>query len=248
MKFRVLAVLVAVLAFAAVPTAHAATLSPGGGGPTTPPDSYTISSSATVLASIQNQTINSSGGPTTTVGGTYSTWVLRDPNNPFGANDLTFVYQFNNTGGAPVPSGTTPTAVERISVGDFGVPVVDAATQSGGTLPAGMTGTFNGGTGVQASYVDRGPTGLPVGFAFPTGGSGGAITVGSSSRLLIVATNATSFTTGTFAVIDSTTSTNLGYQPTFPSGVPEPASVVMMGLGGLGVGALALVRRRKVTA
>jgi hypothetical protein len=231
MKFRVLAVLVAILAFVATPMVHAAVLAPGGSAV---PDTSPFPAGETFVADMLNQTLGPPGNSVPqTLFGTYSVWVYRSV-----AGTLDFYYQLN------LSSASTNNA-ESVTAGFFRTVTTDAGYLTGSTLPTGASTP----TSSVPLSVARGTSGDPITWSWVAPGVNTPITPGQSSQVLFVFTNATTYTSGTFSAIDSTTSANPALGPVVPSGgVPEPASVVMMGLGGLGVGALALVRRRKRNA
>ena len=94
-----------------------------------------------------------------------------------------------------------------------------------------MTDVGDNGGANAPDLVDRDTPGHTIGFSWAeTGG----LVVGAASDLLLIDTNATRFTTGSLAVINSETSDLAGYEP---SPVPEPATWAMMliGFAGLGV-------------
>ncbi len=75
-------------------------------------------------------------------------------------------------------------------------------------------------------FIDRQVSDV-VGFSFfraPLGN--GAITAGGTSALLVLQTNAPSYTSSIASVIDGTVATVPTYAPT-----PEPATVVLLALG-----------------
>ena len=94
-----------------------------------------------------------------------------------------------------------------------------------------MTDVGDNGGANAPDLVDRDTPGHTIGFSWAeTGG----LVQGDMSDLLLIDTNASRFTTGTLAVIDSQTSDLTGYEP---SPVPEAATWAMMliGFAGLGV-------------
>jgi hypothetical protein len=119
---------------------------------------------------------------------------------------------------------TGPDAVNRLTVTNF----------SGWTTDVGDLG----GSGIVPTSVDRSNSGGTVGFQFGTEPNG--VTAGEQTEVLIIETNAKTFTVGTGSTIDGTVFSGGAYAPS-----PEPASVGLL-LGGLfGIG---LIVTRKFQA
>jgi hypothetical protein len=171
------------------------------------------------------------GSPLAT--GTVREIVVEDATNPFGAGKLSFVYQFR------VATGD----VARISGSSYGF--AGLLTDVGVSFPLAPFFT----TGIaMPNTIDRSAgNGDVVGFNFmthvtPDGG------VTDTSVELIVRTNATTFTTGSIGVIDGGSQTLSGFAPPRPATpTPEPASIVLLGLGAAGMCGYGWIRR-KVTA
>jgi hypothetical protein len=141
---------------------------------------------------------------------------------------LDFYYQVTN-------DPTSSTALARLAATSFAGFVTDAAFRIDGST---LTGTsFVDGT-VTPQTADSNADGSVIGFNFNPPISG-EITPGSSSFVLVISTDATNWTMGNASIIDGGTQTVAAFQPS--SGVPEPAS---MGLLGMGLIALASLRRR----
>jgi hypothetical protein len=146
--------------------------------------------------------------------GTVREIVVADSLNPFGAGDLTFVYQVTVTGGD----------IARVSGSDFGLFLTDV-------VQGVPHSPFVAGT-APSSSADRDITGAVVGFNFmpkliPDGGP-----PANSSLDLIIRTNAKSFTSGSIGLIDGGGTTMSGFAP---STVPEPAfyGLLLLGMSGL---------------
>jgi hypothetical protein len=140
---------------------------------------------------------------------------------------LDFYYQFTN-------DATSVNGVERFTGYSFlslGATVVNVFQT------AGAFGVFSTGTEV-ADGADRSSLGV-VGFSFiPNGHS--KIEPGSTSLTQIIRTDARSFTSGNFGLLDGIGDNAQAFAPT--SAVPEPETYAML-LAGLG--ALVFVGRRR---
>jgi hypothetical protein len=139
--------------------------------------------------------------------------------NPFGSNDIAFVYQISVTGGHIV----------NLTTENFNIPGIQLdVTQDDVSLFA-VPNT----QAVSASLTSDGTT-LGLGFATPDG-----LTPGDISYLLVVNTNLTSFEGGVFSLQDGQTQNFDGF---VPAAAPEPGSLALLGTGLLG---FAGVARRK---
>jgi hypothetical protein len=220
---RTLIAAAVVLTLAVVsPWAHATMLAPGNTvGPPLSAYANPLVSPATTLADtgVQNFNISLSGNNIT---GSGESWVVSNyAGNPYGAADLTFVYQVSYT------SGTSS--------------VLETATMSGyaKTSPLVTTdvGTFaQNGAQIISGTASRTVTGDVVSFSFTNPGTG--IPVGGASALMIVNTNETQYGLSTMTVQDGLTANLIGYAP-----VPEPASLALMGIGASIAAGLGLRRR-----
>lgn len=148
-----------------------------------------------------------------TFSGTLESTVLSgDVSNPFGG--LTFTFELSNDLASAHPLG-------RLTLNGWAGWLTDVS--------------FNlDSLGVRPAIANR-PVSDVIGFTFMDIIGEGLVPAGKSSRLLVVQTNATSYTENLASVIDGFVATT----PTF-SPVPEPATLGMMG-----VGIMALAFRRK---
>jgi len=210
----------------ASPLAHATLLAPGTQSATA--DTFSITSE-TLIASIQNAALAPPGGSVgQTIFGTYSAWVYQEA-----GGTLDFLYQVNST--------TSTTVVNRITASNFGAFTTDVGYVSSGPLPpSASSGGVLPGNG--SDTIDRSADGNTVGWNFQANGGIGA---GANSVVLEIQTNATLSTAGILSVIDSTTSSNVAFEPTV---VPEPSTMAIAGIGALGMIGYGLRRRKALGA
>jgi VPDSG-CTERM motif len=207
--------------------AKAIVLPPGGSGP---PDIFAPLPGATELAFMTSSFVTNTG----LVRGTITVAVFSDPTNVFGAGDLTFVYQITNS---PFPL-SRDNIVRATGINFEGFMTDVGYTLLGGAIP---NGHFMNGT-VLPLTVDRSFFGDTVGFNFAPGFIGG-LRPGTTSRALIIETNATRFTSGFFNVIDGGIASVSAYQPTVPDG---GSAVALLGIALAGVeGVRRMFRARK---
>jgi hypothetical protein len=213
-KWITAATLLAGMAFA-TPQARAAALVPGG---TSVPTAYSDPLAATILndTGVQNYSVSGGGASMT---GTGEAWVVTNyASNPFGSNDLTFVYQISLTGGTNASGKSS--IVERLTMSAFDSFSTDV-------------GYFATGAQKIPPLADRSGDGDVVGFDYRTN----VINVGDTTALLVINTNAVSYKTGSLSVQDGLTANLNGFSPT---AAPEPSTVAtaLTGLGLVGLGAL----------
>jgi hypothetical protein len=208
-------VLAASAAFAMIAAAPAAQANVLAPGASGSPDPLSLGVGSTLVADTGSLSFTNSA-----FSGMIDEWVYEDTANPFGSGDLTWVIQVAND-----PSSSD--AIARVTAGNFSTFMTDVGDNGGVNAP---------------SLVDRDTPGHTIGFSWaPTGG----LLAGETSDLLMIATNATRFATGSLAVIDSETSDLTGYAP---SAVPEPATWALMLLGFAGLGVAGYRRPRKASA
>ena len=133
---------------------------------------------------------------------------------------LDFYYQVTN-------DASSATALARLTATDFAGFVTDAGYRTDGGTLAGTS--FSDGT-VAPVTADSNVNGSVIGFSFyPPTTPPTEIGPGEESFVLVISTDATSFTLGNASVIDGGTDTVTAFQPS--SGVPEPASFGLLGIG-----------------
>jgi len=196
LTYMVLGIALLVLA----PSAKANVLLPGG---TVAPDAPNVNGGIIADTGWQNFSY-----PGTT--GEVLELVVADNTNPYGAGDMSFIYQVQITGGGHP-------AVVTLSGYDYtgwqtdvqaGCEVGDALLPcAGSTMPVNVTRTADGSS---------------VNFNFTP-----ELGAGMWSYSLIIATDATSIVPGSIGVQDGGGTTANGYAP----GVPEPATLSLIGMG-----------------
>jgi len=194
------------------------------------PDTFSPCSGCTELAYQSDVTSNI----TNTLHTTFDTAVYEDPNNTFCPDCLDFVYQVIN-------AANSTDDVGRVTALTFTGFEVDAGYSTGGEPADGGT-AFAIGT-IAPGLVDRN-TADTVGFQFSSSPST-AIAPGETSTVMVIETNATHFTSGFASIIDGGATNVSAFEPATTSGVPEPGSVLLVGLGAMGLAGLRRLRRSR---
>jgi hypothetical protein len=207
--------LAASAAFAMVAAAPAAQAIVLDPGTSGSPDLLSLGSGSTLVANTGSLPFSNSA-----FSGTIDEWVYEDTANTFGSGDLTWIIQVAS-------SANSSDAIARVTAGNFATFMTDVGDNGGANAP---------------SLVDRDTPGHTIGFSWA---ATGGLLAGQTSDLLMIDTNASRFTTGTLAVIDSQTSDLSAYEP---SAVPEPPTWAMMLLGFAGLGVAGYRGSRKSTA
>lgn len=126
-------------------------------------------------------------------------------------------------------------AIARMTATAFAGFLTDAGFRTDGSSLAGTT--FVDGS-EQPVSADSNLSGAVIGFSFfPPTEPNPEVGPGSSSYVLIISTNATTFDAGNVSISDGGTATVDAFQPTI-STVPEPSTVVLLGFGVIGLAAL----------
>ncbi len=224
MKLKAISIAVAALGMGLAASAQATVLLPGGGP-----------LAVDIVASAPGGTILDTASGTLTTphwSGTYSTAVVDGPEA--GVN-LDFYYQVTNNSGSTDSLG-------RVAASDFNNAFITNLLQTNAAFDGFAAG------GQMAFSGDRDMLGV-VGFNFLPGTSGtGKIDPGETSYLLIIRTNATTYTAGTMAVINGTATFTNAFQPSgqppLVGPIPEPGTMALLATGLLAVGGAARKRKK----
>lgn len=224
MKRVMITLAATVAAFSAIP-AQAVTIAPGSSDLMF--DAFNPATQGTFLASV------SVPGTALTFSGLMRSAVYR---NTIGTID--FYYQVARTG----PGTVSNNMIDAFTAANFSTFNVDGFVSAADPDGAGFfTGAMNPPS--STTTTGRSATGSTLQTNFGTNGLAGT----EVSATYIFRTNATSFTTGTFGVINGSTFSGLAFAPSVSAAVPEPATWAMMFVGFAIVGS-ALRRRKSVAA
>ncbi len=198
-------------------------------GTTCPPDVF-ADPPGTLFASISN-TISASGSFTASY-----TEAVYSANNVFCSGCLNFDLQIANNANSPMP-------IQHVNVSNFQGTLADIGYRTdGASMPGGL---FVNGTQIPTD-VSRSASGAVITWDFTGSNPSNLLSPGSTSDVLVVETNATTFQTGTVSAQDGGATQGPGFQPVTPSAnVPDAPWVPAMSLlGGAVIGGVALRRRR----
>jgi len=176
----------------------------------------------TIVANTGVQNFNMTMGTDSLIG-TGQEWVVKNyAGNPFGATGTTFVLQVSLSGAPPNVMAAVIERVTNAVFTGFLTVVMSFVSAAGQVVP---------------TNADRSANGAVVAFNFNIPN----ILPGQTSALLIINTNAPSFTSGTMTVQDGFATTLNGFAPSVPDG---GNAVALLGIALVGVEFL----RRKLAA
>jgi hypothetical protein len=200
--------------------AGAVLLAPGAGP--LPPDIFTGQAPGALLA---NTGLEAFSSLTPAFTGVARAEVFRN-----GAGFLDFYYQVAN-------NASSPDAINRLTASSFAGFSTDVGIRTDGSgVPLFVNGS------VLAATVDRGVVGDEVGFNFPTPND---IAPGLTSVLLEIKTNATQFTSGNLAIINSSVAEVAAFAPAAAAMEPGVLALFGAGLALLGFGRRGFERVRR---
>lgn len=164
----------------------------------------------TLLASTSGPFASSNPGD---YNGTYSAWVYRNA-----SNTLDFIYSF-------VSASNSLHSIQSVTMSDFSSSTTDVYFVTGGINPATLSG----------NAATRSADGRSLKFIYDTTG----VAPGQTASTLVIRTNATVFTTGSFTFQNGSTATVSAFAP---SAVPEPGTYALVGSA---LAVLGYLRRRR---
>lgn len=189
-----------------VPTAPGSTVFPG---------DATGQPAGTLLASLVAPYSYSTTAGTTS--GTITSAVFQEA-----GGTLDFYYQVAN-------DPTSATAIARLSATNFAGFSTSLGFRTDGASLLGSN-FINGTVAPVTADSSAFPPGAVIGFNFNPPVTS-EIVPGTSSYVLVISTNATSFTAGNAEVLDGGSQTVAAFQPAGTPPVPEPSSMILMGSG-----------------
>ncbi len=174
---------------------------------------------ATVLAKKQGSYTTQGGGKSVDLG-TYTSWVVREA-----SGKLDFLYQFT-------ANSQSSTSIERLTMYNF-----TGYTTNVGYVASSGSNCGPGSSNIAPTSASSNTAGSVISFNFS---GSNAVEPGQCSDILIIRTNATSYTSGLLSLQDGSTATVACYAPKV---VPEPTALALSGVAGVCM--LGYARRRR---
>ena len=168
----------------------------------------------------------------------YADAVYKDTANVFCSGCLDFAYEVQDTGAGTFAGSTG--ILEHITASFFTGFLTDVGYSQGALAPVLIAGQTPA-TGVAPNTIDRSIAG--PGAVVTWDYTSDLLGPGAHTALLIIETNATAFNPGLVAAIDGSSANGNAFEPTTPSGVPEPGTMFLLGAGLLGLGTFTSKRR-----